>query len=161
MKAIAVTPGQPDSARMVDLPEPSLEEAPGGRGVLVRVLEVGVDGTDREINAGEYGVAPKDSDFLVLGHEGFGVVQAVGPNATGLQPGDYAVAVVRRPGTSRYDVVGMPDMTTDDDYLEHGISRCHGFLTERYVDRPEYLVRLPQGLRHVGVLLEPIVDHQR
>ena len=46
-------------------------------------------------------------------------------------------------------------MTTDDEYFEHGISRVHGFLTEYYVEEPEYLIRVPGGLREVAVLLEP------
>jgi threonine dehydrogenase-like Zn-dependent dehydrogenase len=49
----------------------------------------------------------------------------------------------------------MPDMTTDAEYFEHGISRVHGFLTERYVEDPEYLIPIPERLRGVGVLLEP------
>ena len=51
MKAIAVLPGQPDSVHLADLPTPSLDDVPGGRGVLVNVLRVGVDATDDEINA--------------------------------------------------------------------------------------------------------------
>jgi hypothetical protein len=39
---------------------PSVDDVPRGPGVLVRVLRVGVDGTDKEINAAEYGVAPQD-----------------------------------------------------------------------------------------------------
>ena len=39
-------------------------------------------------------------------------------------------------GSSLYDRIGMPDMTTDDVYFEHGISRVHGFLTERYDVHP-------------------------
>jgi threonine dehydrogenase-like Zn-dependent dehydrogenase len=155
MKAVAVFPGKPDSAHLIDMPEPSLGEVPGGRGVMVRVLRVGLDGTDREINAGEYGEAPEGSDFLVLGHESLGVVEHVGPAVTEFVPGDYVVARVRRAGTSLYDRIDMPDMTTDDAYLEHGISRVHGFLTERYVEEPRYLVRVPSALREVGVLLEP------
>jgi len=100
MKAIAVFPGKPHSVHLADLPKPALEDIPEGRGVLVKVLRVGVDGTDREINAAAYGAAPEGYDFLVLGHESFGQVVAVGPQVTEVQPGDYVVATVRRPGTS-------------------------------------------------------------
>lgn len=155
MKAIAITPKQPGSVQVAELPMPRLEEVPDGRGVLVRVLRVGICGTDREIVAGEYGEAPPGSDFLVLGHENFGVVEQVGPNVHECAPGDYVVALVRRPGTSIYDALGMPDMTTDEVYYEHGISLLHGFLTEYYVDTPERLVHVPVGLEHIGVLLEP------
>jgi threonine dehydrogenase-like Zn-dependent dehydrogenase len=155
MKAVAVRPGVPNSMYLAQLPKPSVTEIPEGRGVLVKVLRVGVDGTDKEINAAEYGAAPPGYDFLVTGHEGFGRVEAVGPNVTELVPGDYVVATVRRPGSSIYDRIGTSDMTTDDVYYERGINLRHGYLTEYYVDDAEYIVKIPCELREVGVLLEP------
>ncbi len=155
MKAIAVFPGKPNSVHLAELPKPSVGDIPNGRGVLVSVLRVGVDGTDKEINAAEYGAAPEGYDFLVIGHESFGQVEAIGPNVTDLRPGDFVVATVRRPGSSLYDKIGTYDMTTDDTYFERGINLLHGFLTEYYVDDPEYIVKVPQGLKEVGVLLEP------
>jgi threonine dehydrogenase-like Zn-dependent dehydrogenase len=128
---------------------------PNGRGVRVEVLRVGGCGTDKEINAGEYGAAPDGYKFLVIGHENFGRVLEVGPQVRGLQPGDYVVATVRRPGHSIYDVIGTYDMTTDTVYYERGINLLHGYLTEQYVEDPEYLIRVPAGLKAVGVLLEP------
>src|SRR5262245_55873752 len=98
MKAIAVFPRKPGSVHLAELPKPSVDAVPGGRGVLIRVLRCGVDGTDKEINAGEYGAAPKGCDFLVLGHENFGYVEAVGGNVSEVAAGDYVVATVRRPG---------------------------------------------------------------
>jgi glucose 1-dehydrogenase len=156
VKGIAVFPRKPDSIHLAELPKPSLDEVPGGRGVLVRVLRCGVDGTDKEINAGEYGAPPPGFDFLVLGHENFGRVEAVGPNVTELSKGDYVVATVRRPGMSLYDAIGASDMTTDDTYFERGINLRHGFLTEYYVDNADYIVKVPEGLKHIGVLLEPL-----
>src|ERR687888_1238398 len=156
MKAIAILPGKPNSVHLAELPKPSVNDMSNGRGVLVKVLRVGVDGTDREINAAEYGAAPKGYDFLVIGHESFGQVEAVGPNVTELRPGDYVVATVRRPGSSIYDQIGTYDMTTDDTYFERGINLRHGYLTEYYVDDPEYIVKVPAGLKNVGVLLEPL-----
>ena len=88
MKAIAVTPGQANTMRLVDAPMPSLAEIANGRGVLVKVLRVGVDGTDREINAAEYGMAPPGFDYLITGHESFGQVVEVGANVTELAPPD-------------------------------------------------------------------------
>ncbi len=155
MKAISVFPGKPNSVHIAELPKPALDQVPNGRGVLVKVLRVGVDGTDKEINAAEYGAAPPGYDFLVIGHEGFGQVEAVGPNVSQVKPGDYVVATVRRPGKSIYDLIGTNDMTTDDTYYERGINLRHGYLTEYYVDDIEFIVKVPQGLKHVGVLLEP------
>lgn len=155
MKAIAVLPGKPNSVHLAELPKPSVDDVPGGRGVLVKVLRVGVDGTDKEINAAEYGAAPDGYDFLVIGHEGFGQVEAVGPNVPELAVGDYVVATVRRNGFSIYDTIGTSDMTTDDTYYERGINLRHGYLTEHYVDDADFVVKVPQGLKEVGVLLEP------
>jgi glucose 1-dehydrogenase len=155
MKAIAVIPGVPGSIHLRDVRRPAVTDVPDGRGVLVRVLRVGVDGTDKEINLAEYGGAPPGDDHLILGHESFGVVETVGTNVTELSPGDYVVASVRRPGMSPYDAIGLQDVTTDDIYFERGINLRHGFLAEYYVDRAEFIVRLPAGLRQVGVLMEP------
>jgi len=41
MKAIAVTPGIPNTVHLAELPAPTVDEIPNGRGVLVRVLRVG------------------------------------------------------------------------------------------------------------------------
>src|SRR6266511_2391365 len=155
MKAIAVKPGIPNTVHLTELPAPKVTDIPNGRGVLVRVLRVGVDGTDKEINAGEYGQAPEGYDFLVIGHEGFGQVEAVGPNVTEVRAGDYVVATVRRPGSSIYDLIGTNDMTTDDTYFERGINLRHGYMSQYYVDDAEFIVKIPQGLKEVGVLLEP------
>jgi len=155
MKAISVFPGKPGSVHLADAPKPSIEQVPNGRGVLVKVLRVGVDGTDKEINAAEYGAAPPGFDYLIIGHEGFGRVETVGPNVTELKPGDYVVATVRRPGKSIYDLIGTNDMTTDDTYYERGINLRHGYLTEYYVDDAEFIVKIPKGLKQVAVLLEP------
>ena len=155
MKAIAVMPGEKDSVHLREVPRPELGQVPGGRGVLVKILRVGVDGTDKEINAAEYGAPPAGDDYLILGHESFGRVEAVGPSVTELKQGDYVTLTVRRPGSSIYDRIGTYDMTTDDTYFERGINLRHGFLTEYVVDDPEYIVRVPGELRHVGVLTEP------
>src|SRR4051812_22847150 len=112
MKAIAVHPGQPDSMHLRDVDEPQVTDIPDGRGVLVKVLRVGVDGTDKEINAAEYGDAPEGHDFLITGHESLGRIVEVGPNVPShIKPGRLAVATVRRPGTSIYDQIGLQDMT--------------------------------------------------
>ncbi|HMJ00528.1 MAG TPA: glucose 1-dehydrogenase [Gaiellaceae bacterium] len=156
MKAIAVHPGKARSIHLVELPEPSVADVPGGRGVLVEVLRVGVDGTDKEINEGLYGAAPPGQDFLVTGHENFGRVLEVGPNVpTTIKPGGLVVSTVRRPGHSLYDEIGLQDFTTDDVYYERGINLLHGYLTERYGEDSQYVVPLPESLHEVGVLLEP------
>ena len=58
-------------------------------------------------------------------------------------------------GNSGYDQTGHFDMTTDDVYHERGISLLHIYMAEYFVDEPEYMVKVPAGLKHVMVLLEP------
>src|ERR671931_1714534 len=156
MKAIAVTPGQRNSIHLAEIPKPTVGDIPGGKGVLVQVLRVGVDGTDKEINDAEYGAAPPGDDFLVIGHENFGRVVEVGPSVPDtIRPGTYVVASVRRPGSSIYGKIGLQDFTTDDVYFERGINLLHGYLTEYYVEDSRFVFPLPETLREVGVLLEP------
>src|SRR5438128_10530381 len=144
MKAIAVHPGEPNSMHLREIPEPQVSDVPGGRGVKVRVLRVGVDGTDKEINAAEYGAAPPGDDFLVTGHESFGQVVEVGPNVpTTIVPGTYVVASVRRPGTTVYGQIGLQDFTTDDTHYERGRNLVRGHLTARDVDDHGHVSPLP------------------
>jgi len=161
IKAIAVIPGKPNTIHLREVPKPDMSDVPNGRGVLVKILRVGVDGTDKEINAAEYGAAPNGDDFLIIGHESFGRVEAVGPNVSEFKAGDYVALTVRRPGSSVYDQIGTYDMTTDDTYFERGINLRHGFLTEYIVDEPEYIIRAPDGLQDVGVLMEPMSVAQK
>ena len=156
MKAIAVHPGTPNSMHLREVPEPDVNDIPDGRGVKVKVLRVGVDGTDKEINAAEYGAAPPGDDYLVTGHESFGQVVEVGADVpTTIRPGTFVVASVRRPGMSIYGKIGLQDFTTDDVYFERGINLLHGYLTEYYIEDHRFVFPLPQNLEQVGVLLEP------
>ncbi|QDU38922.1 Alcohol dehydrogenase [Maioricimonas rarisocia] len=155
MKALAVRPGEKQSAHIAEMPTPRLSDVPGGRGVLVRTLQVGVDATDAEINEALYGAAPAGEEFLVLGHEVFGIVEEVGPNVTHIRPGELCTCTVRRPGPTIYDLIGRNDVTSDETYYERGINLLHGFMSEKFVDDAEFIVRVPDGLRHLGVLAEP------
>ena len=156
MKAVGVYPGKPNSVHLNELPKPHLDQIPAGKGILVRVLKIGVDATDREINDALYGNAPPGFDFLVLGHESFGMVEEVGPHVRHFKPGDFVAATVRRPGGSIYDQIGTSDMTSEEVYYERGINLLHGFLTEYFVEDEAYIVKVPPGLKHLHVLVEPM-----
>lgn len=163
MKAVAVLPGKPNSVHLREIPVPGLGEQPHphvcripeGRGVKVKLLQVGVDATDREINEALYGNAPPGGEHLVIGHECFGQVVETGPKATEFKPGDYVSCTVRRPGGSIFDQIGRNDITKEEVYYERGINLCHGYLTEYFIDDAEYIVRVPRNLKHLGVLSEP------
>ncbi len=156
MKAIAVYPGQKHSVHLEDIRKPEITDVPNEKGILVRVLKVGVDATDREINDALYGHAPPGDKHMVLGHESFGVVEQVGKAVKRLKVGDYVTATVRRPGKSIYDMIGTYDMTSEETYYERGINLLHGYLTEYFVDHEDYIVRVPGGLKHLHVLMEPM-----
>lgn len=156
MKAIAVTPKKENSVHLAELEKPNIGQIKDGKGILIKVLKVGVDATDREINDGLYGDSPDGYDYLVLGHESFGVVEEVGENVIDVKPGDYVTATVRRPGFSIYDDIGTYDMTADETYYERGINLLHGYLTEYICDHEEYVVKVPIGLKHLHVLMEPM-----
>ena len=91
MKAGVVTPGQEDSARVIEMDTPSAHRGEA----IVRILEVGIDGTDMEINRGRYGESPAGYDFLVLGHEALGEIE--NPGATDFNKAEMVVPLVRRP----------------------------------------------------------------
>lgn len=156
MKAIAVRPGTPNSVHERDIPMPAIDKIPDAKGILVKVLKVGVDATDREINDALYGNPPPGDDYLVLGHESFGIVKEVGANVRNIKVGDYVTATVRRPGGSIYDKIGTYDMTSEETYYERGINLLHGYLTEYFVDHEDYVVRVPKGLKNLHVLMEPM-----
>lgn len=155
MQAVAVFPSQ-KSLQLVDIPQPKLR---GATEVLLRVREVGLCGTDREISSFEYGTPPPGSDHLVLGHESLAEVVELGREVHGLKPGDLVVAMVRRPcphAACRPCRAGRPDFCVTGDYIERGIKGADGFLTNYVVDDEAYLVKVPHVLADVAVLVEPL-----
>lgn len=150
MKAGAVTPGQKDSARLVEMDLPSLAIGE----ILVKVLNVGIDGTDVEINRGQYGEAPLGQDSLVLGHEALGEIEDSGNSQ--FSKGNLIVPLVRQPDGCINCRSGQPDMCIEGNYRECGIRGAHGFLREYLAEEPRLLVKVPQNLREVAVLTEPM-----
>src|SRR5215469_17949136 len=155
MQALAVFPSK-KSLQLVDRPQPKLQ---GPTEVLLRVREVGLCGTDREIASFEYGDPPTGADHLILGHESLGEVVEVGQEVHSLKPGDLVVAMVRRPcphAECRPCRAGRPDFCVTGDYTERGIKGIDGFLTDYVVDDEAYLVKVPRALADVAVLVEPL-----
>jgi threonine dehydrogenase-like Zn-dependent dehydrogenase len=153
MRAVGIIP-KTSRLELLDVAQPAIQ-LPGQ--VLLKILQVGVCGTDREIAHGEIGAAPPDVEHLIIGHEMLGQIAAVGAGVQGFREGDLVVATVRR-GCGRCPscLHGAVDFCTTGDYIEHGIKQLNGFMTEYVVDSAEYLVPLPAELRAIGVLLEPL-----
>jgi len=152
VRAITVQPGEKDSARVQDMPEPAPEEG----ALLVDGLALGVCGTDREIARGEYGWAPPGAERLILGHESLGRVREA-PEHSGFSAGDLVVGIVRRPDPEPCACCarGEWDFCRNGKYTERGIKSLHGYGSERWRVEPEFAVRLDPQLEDVGVLLEP------
>jgi glucose 1-dehydrogenase len=64
--------------------------------VLIRIKEVGLDGTD--INLVRYNLQdlPPGRDTMTMGHEAAGVVEEVGSGVKSVKPEDIVVITVRR-----------------------------------------------------------------
>ena len=155
MKAITVYPSLKE-VRLDDLPEPKLQTPTQAK---VRILDVGICGTDREICSFQYGTPPDGSDRLVLGHESLGEVVETGAGVTSVKVGDLVVTMVRRP-CGDPDCVPCAEKRADfcstGNFTERGIKGRDGFMTEFIVEEEAYLVPVPAGLRGLGVLAEPL-----
>jgi threonine dehydrogenase-like Zn-dependent dehydrogenase len=147
VKALVVEPGVAHSTRVEDVDEPT------GEGVLLRVLEVGVCGTDREISEGLFGVAPDGERQLVIGHES---LAEVAQDGHGFSKGDLVCATVRRScGHCPACGEGSPDSCLTGDYSERGITRLDGFARELLLEDADQLVPIPRSLGRLAVLAEP------
>jgi threonine dehydrogenase-like Zn-dependent dehydrogenase len=155
MQALAVFPSK-KRLQLVDVPQPKLQRATE---VLLKVHEVGLCGTDREISSFEYGSPPPGSDHLILGHESLAEVIDIGREVHTLKSGDLVVAMVRRPcphAECRACRGGRPDFCVTGDYTERGIKGADGFLADYVVEDEAFLVRVPRVLAGVAVLVEPL-----
>ena len=155
MKAVAVVPNKKE-LRVVEHPMPQIS---GANQIKVQTLDVGICGTDREICTFVYGSPPEGDDYLVLGHESLGRVVDVGENVTQIKTGDLVVPSVRRPCSNpncnpcRHD---KQDYCINGQFTERGIKEVHGFMTEYYVDDEKYFTHVPEDLRELAVMAEPL-----
>ncbi|MGD0131387.1 MAG: glucose 1-dehydrogenase [Bryobacteraceae bacterium] len=155
MRAVAVFPTA-RQVRVIDHPEPVLTSATQAK---MRVLDVGVCGTDREIISFQFGTPPAGSDYLIIGHESLSEVVEIGSEVTKVKAGDLVIMTVRRP-CQHADCVacrrGRQDFCYTGDYTERGIKQNHGYMTEQVVEEECYLNPVPRDLREVAVLVEPL-----
>lgn len=155
MRAVAVFPYSHE-VKLINVEEPQIVHPTE---VKLRVLEVGICGTDKEICSFQYGTPPDGSDYLILGHEALGEVVEVGPEVRDIAVGDLVVPMVRRPcshAECHACRAGRPDFCVTGDFTERGIKGVHGFLTEYVVDDAHYMHVVPAALRTAGVLTEPL-----
>jgi len=136
------------------VPMPVIKEADE---VLVRIKEVGLDGTDfNMVRLGLQDIA-EDRDRIIIGHEGVGVVQAVGTGVKSVIPGDVVVLTVRRGcGQCEPCLHLQSDMCLTGLYTERGLHKLDGLLTGFVVDREENVVRVSPELKRLAVFTEPL-----
>ncbi|MGI5175195.1 NAD(P)-dependent alcohol dehydrogenase [Dactylosporangium sp. CA-152071] len=96
--AVTDTPGGPFVIQSVDL------EAPRPHEVLVRIAAAGLCHTDLSMQA----IWPRRRTPMVFGHEGAGVVEAVGAEVTGLAPGDHVCLTFNSCGSCEQCSAGHP-----------------------------------------------------
>jgi glucose 1-dehydrogenase len=160
MKAIAVFPKSRD-VQLIDADLPSIASPTQ---VRLEMLDVGVCGTDREICAFQYGTPPEGSDHLIIGHESLGRVVEVGADVKSVSPGDLVVPMVRRPCPHAHCTAcrcDRQDFCFTGDFQERGIGGAHGFMTEFVVEEERYLNPVPEALRDVAILVEPLTIAQK
>jgi len=155
MKAVAVFPG----AREVMVIEEDVPRISEPDQVMLRMLDIGVCGTDKEICSFEYGTPPDGDEHLVIGHESVAEVVSVGSAVERLRAGDLVVPSVRRPCRHPGCLAcrsGHQDYCYTGDFSERGIKEAHGYMTEYVVDRERYMNLVPPDLREIAVLAEPL-----
>lgn len=150
VKAAVFSPEQ-GGLQVVERETPTIN----GDEVLVKVREVGLDGTDKELVRGNAGELPVESNVIVVGHEAFGEVVDTGSTVDSFDEGDIVVPMVRRPGDCVNCRNGEMDMCLKGNYRERGIKGRNGFLSEYFKEKPEFLISVPEDIEDFAVLLEP------
>ena len=98
MKAVFVeTPGGVENLKYAEIPTPT----PGPGQALVKIAAAGVNFIDVYFRTGLYPAPPP----IVLGNEGAGTVEAVGPGVTNVAPGDRVAYAMARGSYAEYAVV--------------------------------------------------------
>ncbi|MBI2909329.1 MAG: alcohol dehydrogenase catalytic domain-containing protein [Chloroflexi bacterium] len=153
MLGVGMVRGKP-SVHGFDVHKPEIQEADD---VLVRVKEVGLDGTDfNMLRSGDQDIAP-GRDKIVLGHELLGVVEVVGSKVTSVSPGDLVTMTVRRGcGECEPCMHNQSDMCLTGRFTERGIHKVDGFLTPYVVDKEQYVIKVPGELRQTAIFTEPL-----
>ena len=155
MKAVAVFPGS-RQVTVIDQEDPLITQPDQ---VLLRMLDIGICGTDKEICTFEYGTPPPGDDYLVIGHESVAEVAQAGSAVERFAPGDLVVPSVRRPCPHPGCLAcrsGHQDYCYTGDFRERGIKEAHGFMAEYVVEHERNLNLVPPDLREIAVLAEPL-----
>ena len=125
--------------------------------VLVRVEQVGLDGTDFNIVRMNLQDMAPGQETMTLGHEMVGKVEKIGSGVKTLSPGDVVTMTARRGcGQCHPCEHNQSDRCMTGLFTERGIHKLDGVLSEYVVDREQYIVKVPPELREFAVFTEPL-----
>ena len=153
MLAVGMIRGKP-GVHAFDLPMPEIKQADE---VLIRIKEVGLDGTDFNMVQYKLPDIAEGRHEIAMGHEMIGGVEAVGSKVETLTPGDIVTMTVRRGcGQCHPCLHNQSDMCMTGLYTERGIHKLDGFLTQFVVDQEQYIIKVPPDLVKLAVFTEPL-----
>ena len=135
MKAAVVAQGQ-----RVNVIEKTLRPLKHGE-ALLKMQCCGVCHTDLHVKNGDFG----DKTGVILGHEGIGIVQQVGPGVTSLKPGDRASVAWFFQGCGHCEYCNSGNETLCRNVKNSGYT-VDGAMAEECIVVADYSVKVPDGL---------------
>ncbi|WP_420233385.1 alcohol dehydrogenase AdhP [Pseudomonas sp. ABY48] len=135
MKAAVVAQGH-----RVNVTEKTLRPLKHGE-ALLKMQCCGVCHTDLHVKNGDFG----DKTGVILGHEGIGIVQAVGPGVTSLKPGDRASVAWFFQGCGHCEYCNSGNETLCRNVKNSGYT-VDGAMAEECIVVADYSVKVPDGL---------------
>lgn len=153
MQAVGLVRGK-TGVHEFELPKPEIKHPDE---VLMRIKQVGLDGTDfNMINSNSQDLPPGRNE-MAIGHEAVGVVEEVGNTVKSVKPGDIVTPTVRRGcGECSPCLHNASDMCMTGRFKERGLHKLDGFLTQYAVDQEQYIARVPPEVTKLAVFTEPI-----
>ncbi|MBI4302742.1 MAG: alcohol dehydrogenase catalytic domain-containing protein [Chloroflexi bacterium] len=153
MLAVGMLRGKP-GVHSFEVPMPEIKRPDE---VLIRMKEIGLDGTDFNIVRYNLQDIAEGRNEIVLGHEGVGVVEEVGSEVKSLAPGDIVAITVRRGCEECQPCLhNQSDMCMTGRFTERGIHKLDGLLTRFVVDQEQYIVKVPPEIKRLAVFTEPL-----
>jgi len=148
MRAAVVVEPNRIEIQQVPVPEPGPDE------VLIRVMAVGVCGSDLHFFVGR--LQAETAYPMVLGHEFAGTIAALGPGVTGYEVGQRVACAPDRPcGRCEWCLKGETNVCPNVRFAaSHGVPGC---LCDYYVVHTSQLYPIPDSLRfEQAALFEPV-----
>lgn len=135
MKAAVVT-----HDHQIDVTDKKLRPLEHGE-ALLKMECCGVCHTDLHVKNGDFG----DKTGVILGHEGIGIVEKVGPGVTSLKPGDRASVAWFFEGCGHCEYCNSGNETLCRSVKNAGYT-VDGGMAEECIVTADYAVKVPDGL---------------